>query len=641
MAKTVIEAEVKTNVGAVSKDISFMGISVNSVSAAFTKMAVMAKSAFASVRAGIISTGIGALVVGVVALFTYFTKTQRGADMLKKAMAGLGAVVDVLIDLFSSVGEIMVDAFKDPQAATEDLWKAIKKNLMNRIDGFIDSFKALGEVIDGVFSMDWDKVTEGAEKYGKALIQASTGLDAEQQQAMLDKAKAIADEIEREAAAAIRLEGIRQGIRRKEMAFSKVQAQTRQDIAKARLDAMDETKTQEVRLKAVEDVMKKELEMTEGLLKLQEQKVAAAAEQLGLGESMIEDEEALMALEVELINLQTQSIMSQKRLMTEVETLKLEIKAKEEADLKIKTDAEKARIAKEKIDLQALTEWNLTRIEGETDKELQIRMKAAEAADKKLTSMRKENAIAGIKDEVEGEKQRALAILQVQYDAQLEELKQHENFLQLKEELDIKYDHLREAATDAADAKQKQKDKALADYKEDLAMQAFQTVGSHLDASMDELESNYSKEKRLAEANGEDTTAIDKKYEAKRKKLAQQQKTFQVAEAMITTYRMASEAYLAGTKVPGAGLALGPIAAAVALAAGLANVRSILSQDVGAGGGGGAAAATSGTPAPEMMSGSFELGGGQEVEPLQAYVVSDDITDNQDALALIRRRATI
>ena len=42
-----------------------------------------------------------------------------------------------------------------------------------------------------------------------------------------------------------------------------------------------------------------------------------------------------------------------------------------------------------------------------------------------------------------------------------------------------------------------------------------------------------------------------------------------------------------------------------------------------------------------MMSGAFELGGGQEPEPARAYVVSDDITNNQDKLAIIRRRATI
>jgi hypothetical protein len=41
------------------------------------------------------------------------------------------------------------------------------------------------------------------------------------------------------------------------------------------------------------------------------------------------------------------------------------------------------------------------------------------------------------------------------------------------------------------------------------------------------------------------------------------------------------------------------------------------------------------------MGGSFDLRGGTAPEPVQAYVVSDDITNNQDKLAAIRRRATI
>jgi len=42
-----------------------------------------------------------------------------------------------------------------------------------------------------------------------------------------------------------------------------------------------------------------------------------------------------------------------------------------------------------------------------------------------------------------------------------------------------------------------------------------------------------------------------------------------------------------------------------------------------------------------MMQGAFTLGGGVEPEPARAYVVSDDITNNQNKLAIIRRRATI
>ena len=61
----------------------------------------------------------------------------------------------------------------------------------------------------------------------------------------------------------------------------------------------------------------------------------------------------------------------------------------------------------------------------------------------------------------------------------------------------------------------------------------------------------------------------------------------------------------------------------------------------GGGGGGGGGGASAVPPAPQMMSGAFELTGGQEAEPVQAFVVSDDITESQNGLAVIRRRATI
>ena len=47
------------------------------------------------------------------------------------------------------------------------------------------------------------------------------------------------------------------------------------------------------------------------------------------------------------------------------------------------------------------------------------------------------------------------------------------------------------------------------------------------------------------------------------------------------------------------------------------------------------------TPAPQMMSGAFELGGGLAPEPMKAFVITDEMTNSQDQLANIRRQATI
>ena len=49
----------------------------------------------------------------------------------------------------------------------------------------------------------------------------------------------------------------------------------------------------------------------------------------------------------------------------------------------------------------------------------------------------------------------------------------------------------------------------------------------------------------------------------------------------------------------------------------------------------------SNTPAPQMMSGAFELSGGVAPEAMRAYVVTDEMTNSQNQLANIRRRATI
>jgi len=84
------------------------------------------------------------------------------------------------------------------------------------------------------------------------------------------------------------------------------------------------------------------------------------------------------------------------------------------------------------------------------------------------------------------------------------------------------------------------------------------------------------------------------------------------------------------------------IAAGTVLAGGLANVQNIMKQNIGgsAGGGGGSVAGGS-TPAPQMMSGAFDISGGVAPEPLEAFVITDKMTSSQNQLANIRRRATI
>jgi len=118
--------------------------------------------------------------------------------------------------------------------------------------------------------------------------------------------------------------------------------------------------------------------------------------------------------------------------------------------------------------------------------------------------------------------------------------------------------------------------------------------------------------------------------------LAGENKELAAAGAIIDTYAGANKAFAQG------GVA-GFVTGAAIIAAGLANLQKIYATDVGSGGGGGGGSAPvmAQTPAPQMMSGAFELSGGQAPEPLRAYVLTDEMTNSQNQLANIRRRATI
>tara|TARA_R100000654_G_scaffold58201_2_gene84861 strand:+ start:3074 stop:4489 length:1416 start_codon:yes stop_codon:yes gene_type:complete len=118
--------------------------------------------------------------------------------------------------------------------------------------------------------------------------------------------------------------------------------------------------------------------------------------------------------------------------------------------------------------------------------------------------------------------------------------------------------------------------------------------------------------------------------------LAGENKALAVAQAVIDTYAAANGALAAGKGTP-----LAMLQAAAIIVSGLANVKKIMAVDVGSGGGGGVPSASPETPAPQMLGGAFTLGGGEQPEPLKAFVVTDEMTNSQNQLANIRRRATI
>ena len=85
---------------------------------------------FGSIKAGLISTGIGAFIVAIGSLVSYFTQTKKGAELLETALAGVGAAAGVIVDRISTFGGAIVKLFKgDAKGALEGV-KATFKDII-------------------------------------------------------------------------------------------------------------------------------------------------------------------------------------------------------------------------------------------------------------------------------------------------------------------------------------------------------------------------------------------------------------------------------------------------------------------------------------------------------------------------------
>ena len=552
--KVVIEAEVKSNIGEVSKDaksaageFKVMGVSLNVVKAGFASAAVTAKGMFASITAGLLSTGIGAFVVLIGSLMVFLTKTKKGAELLQTAFAGVGAAIAVITDRISAIGG------------------AIAKVFSGDFKGAITDVKG-----------------------------ALTG---------------IGDEMSREISLAIELERTFQRIADSERGLNLERAEANKIIAKARLDAEDETKTLEERMVALQKANDEELRITAKSLALQKEKVEATRQEVGMGESMAEDLEKLNQEKIKLINMETASFSMQKRLTTGLETLKVEAATKQKAREKERQDGIKAeaKAVKDRVDAEKKQIQELIDLEQDRLNKLIV----DEAA---LLDKFNESQLEAQDKETNAIYDKYFAIIEGKIAlgesvVELEENQQAEIFA-ITEKYRVKGVAAdRVADKKAADDKKKIENAKLS-MQVDMANQGLQI---------------------LASAAGEGTALA---------------KAAAIAQATISGVQGVQNAFTSANANIGATAgSFGAYPVTMAALAGTfaaMNIAKIASGGKPSGGGGGArAGAVASTPAPQMMSGAFDISGGVAPEATKAYVVTDEMSNSQNQLANIRRRATI
>ena len=101
-------------------------------------------------KVALVSTGIGALVVALGSLVSYFAKTQKGMELANKMMSSLGATVNVLIDRAGKLGSALVNLFSGNFTKAGEDAKAIFSGIGDEIAEETNQAWELAEVLNEI-----------------------------------------------------------------------------------------------------------------------------------------------------------------------------------------------------------------------------------------------------------------------------------------------------------------------------------------------------------------------------------------------------------------------------------------------------------------------------------------------------------
>lgn len=362
-----------------------------------------------SLRAAVIATGVGALVVAITALVMFFTKTKRGAEMLQVATAALGVIFDKVGDVLASMGEAMVNAFMSPQSALEavnnylsELWDWFKSignfiksafilHMLNLKKVFKEAAIAVKEFFGGdaselraelaTINDDIKQTTSELVEHGKDIVAPIK--DA--WDSVKEGVTKFVEEVSTAVDATIALEKRSIALRDKQRELSVAFAEQRAEIQELKMAGDDVTLSIEERLEATEKAAEIEQGLMDKRVANTREAIRIQKEQMALTESTAEDMDKLAELEIQLAQETQESLGIQTELLTKKNALVAEGVALAEAE----EQAQREMLAKQ---MSVYEEGRFLMMDAYAQEMELLEMKLMEENEKKLFYLAQELA---------------------------------------------------------------------------------------------------------------------------------------------------------------------------------------------------------------------------------------------------------
>jgi hypothetical protein len=311
--------------------------------------------AMKSLKVAIAATGIGAIVLAVVALGKAFTSSEEGQNKFAKIMGVIGSITGNLVDILADLGEKLISAFENPKQALIDFGNLIKENIQNRLEGMLEFIPAVGKAISLAFKGKFKEAGKvAADAAGKVALGVENVTDKIAE--ATDKTGEFIAELQREAVIAGQIADKRAAADKKERALIVERAEanrTRADLLEKAVNK--ELFTAQERIAFLEQAGQLEDEITNKEIEAAKLRYDAKVAENALSKSTKEDLDEEAALKAKLINLETAKLTKQKLVTSQIVAAKKQQEAEEKAiQAEIdKTNAESAAAEQEAIKAEA------------------------------------------------------------------------------------------------------------------------------------------------------------------------------------------------------------------------------------------------------------------------------------------------
>ncbi len=367
--------------------------------------ATKAALAFIATPLGLI---LSALAVAILAVKTAFESSEEGQNKFAKISAVIGAVIGNLTDLLADLGELIIGAFEEPQKTIDSFAKLIKENIINRFEGMLELFPAIGEAISKLFDGDFS----GAAKVATdAVLKVTLGIEDFTDKAAegFDKAT---EAVKRFSEEQVKEAGLAASVADKRAKADKLERTLL--VERARL----ESEIAELRLKSRQEDQFSAAERREAIIEaqaLQDQLLQQEQEVLQLRSDAItlentfsrsnkENLDAEAKAKADVLRSDAARLNQQRTTQRELNKLNREVEAEEKASQKERDDRAKKRLEfEEQLRSEKLKTKELEATTREEENEAAIEREEFEA----------EQRIAKIEKEVEEEQLKADLIAEI------------------------------------------------------------------------------------------------------------------------------------------------------------------------------------------------------------------------------------